>query len=469
MVDPNLGLQAASGLVSFLLKTIVESLVCLAVVRLTTSARWRFNVWLAMLLTFCAQWAWMWLQILRTVPAGTAAGFHSIAASPAGPARRIAVGHPVAGSLNVIMIGMAGVYAAVLLTRMFRLATARLRLARVMRHARIPGERVAQAFTSVLGEAQAAGVELGECELRVLPGIASPATVGWRYPVVIVPPICELHSSDELAAIFWHELKHVQRRDALWNALAQCCSAILWFHPAAMQAAAQLRVQRELACDADVVREHPHARDLYAACLVQFARTSGAAGSAAAIEMASRPALLTRRVQSVLDEKPTARRWSGAARFAANAALVAWTLAALPHVNVLFADNAGALVLHTSPLLIQRPAEPRPVVHAARTAAHQRLRPALQPAATPAASTATATVAHDDVLAAQHRAALDVLTESTGMEPATGTELHAGSTTGPDSHRGAHAQSTSWARVAVDAAERIGPMMGDHDHDGHMH
>jgi beta-lactamase regulating signal transducer with metallopeptidase domain len=464
MVDADLGLRAASGLVSFLLKTTVESLVCLVVARVAGSARWRFNVWLAMLLAFAAHWGWIWLQITR-------AAWTSASAAPSSPAlghgetvRRISLAQPIAGVLGTIMAVLALVYAVVLAWRGFGLVAARVRVTRAMRHARVPSERLAQEFAYVLGEAQAGGVELNHCELRVLPGIASPATVGWRRPVVIVPPVCEMQDDQELAAIFRHELKHVQRNDAFWNAVVQLCSAVLWFHPAVRQAAAQLRVQRELACDAEVVREHPQTRDVYAMCLLQFARAAGPDRmGGGTIEMASAPALLTRRVRSILTERQKMGGRSRAFRVAANVSLIAMTIAAMPHFSVMFAGDTGRFLLQTRTASLEAYDEPAPEQRRARVESHPRLRLTAVPEAAPAGAAELPLIAHDDALAAEHRAALGVLTESSGIEPAGSTEFRAEVAKSDVPRDGQHIRTTSWGSVAVDAAARMGPLMGDHD------
>ena len=462
MVDPNLGLQAASGLVSFLLKTTAESLVCVAMVRLAGSARWRFNLWLAMLLAFAAQWGWMWLEIARAAwPSVSAASAGSHDAEAVG---RISVAHPIAGTLGWILAALAIIYAVVLVWRGFAVVAARMRLARAMRHARVPSPRLAQEFAYVLGEAQAAGVELNHCELRVLPGIASPATVGWRRPVVVLPPVCEMQDDQDVAAVFWHELKHVERNDTFWNGVVQLCSAVLWFHPAVHQAAAQLRVQRELACDADVVREHPQARDVYAGCLLQFARAASAdRATCASIEMASAPALLSRRVRSILSDGPKMGGWSCASRVAANLGLVAVTVAAMPRINVLFAEDAGGFLLQTAATSIEAHDTPAVKQRSARFVSHPRVRGLDESAPDPIAASAIPAVAHDDALAAQHRAALGILTESTGIEPSGSTELRAEVAKSEVARGGQHNSMTSWGSVAVDAAARMGPLMGDHD------
>jgi hypothetical protein len=79
------------------------------------------------------------------------------------------------------------------------------------------------------------------------------------------------------------------------------------------------------------------------------------------------------------------------------------------------------------------------------------------------------TVQHDEGLAAEHRAAMEILTESTGMD-APGARSDGRLTAiigGPAAKHGTAGQVTpSWTAVAVDAAERMGPLMGnDHDAD----
>lgn len=468
MVDPNLGLHAASELVSFLLKTGLESLVCVAVVRLTTSPRWRFNLWAALLLLIAGQWIWTNLSFIRTARLYPPPMSHAAAAVTAGSVRTIGLTRPIAGSITTILVALAVLYGVVLLCRLGGIAVGRFRLRRLMRHAHMPSPRLAQAFERALLEAQAAGARLNGCKLRILPGISSPATVGSLQPTVILPPRCESQGPQELTAILWHELKHVQRHDTLWNSLAQHITALLWFHPAVQYAAAQLRIQRELACDADVVRDHPHARDLYASCLLQFARSALRHCPAAAIRMASTPALLTRRIRTILSDPPPTPRWSLAVRAMAAIGLVSATATALPRANVLFAENA-AFVLHTPARLLSltpRPPEPSRIGHTNRTP-HLRSAPAAAPISVAGVSVVPLPP-HNEALAAEHRAALGVLTESTGMDPASGPDDRRSSDlSAPAPRSGAQPHSTSWGSIAVDAAERVGPLLVDRDGDEH--
>src|SRR6185437_2821451 len=131
---------------------------------------------------------------------------------------------------------------------------------------------LANTFQEALEQTAAYGSKLQDCELWVLPGLPSPATLGWWQPRGVVHPECRTQDEAELKVVFWHELMHVERRDALWNMLVRACRNVLWFHPCVHHAMVALSAQRELACDAAVVREHPQSRDVYATCLVRFAR-----------------------------------------------------------------------------------------------------------------------------------------------------------------------------------------------------
>jgi beta-lactamase regulating signal transducer with metallopeptidase domain len=458
-MSSTLALRAASEVVSFLLKTTFEWCVCLLLVRAASSARSRFNLWLTMLLAFGAQWGWMWAAILRRVEPTTqqvarVAAHGGLITVPAGVVDAVGLDTTIllAGYLLVTAWGLLGTVAA------------RIRLARAMRHKVPAGERVEAIFRDVIN---GAGPKLRRCELWVLPGLGSPATLGWFKPKVIVPPPCEAQDEAELRAAFWHELKHVQRRDALWNGVVRVCRDVLWFHPCARHAAAALCAERELACDAAVVREHPLSRDVYATCLVRFARMRDLAPepAAATIEMASSDALLTTRVQSILNDLPGAGRFSRAWRGAASAALIGLMAATVPGVNVLFgAARVGALVESAS----QPAAKGEAKRHLGKAAgvvlkqADARVGGFEMTGAEPAA------VTHDEALAAEHRAAMGVLTESTGMdgEDEVGRTTNAGAT-GGSGHPGARKSPTGWTAVAVDAAERIALAGGGHDSDDH--
>jgi beta-lactamase regulating signal transducer with metallopeptidase domain len=468
-MDPNVGLLTASGLVNFLLKTTVEFLVCLALVRLAGTARSRFNLWLTMLLAFVAQWIWMWAGVARAAfPAVIHAG-GVVSGESAIAGKRIAVAASSAYTVSLVIGVLVAAYVAMVAWRMLGTLAARIRLARAMRFKSAPDERIATTFQQVVGQL---GSALRGSELWVLPGLASPATLGWWRPRVIVPPACETQDEAELEAVFWHELKHVERRDALWNAMVRACRNLLWFHPAVHHAIGELNAQRELACDAAVVREHPQSRDVYATCLLRFARAADYAPEPAipTIEMASNSALLTMRVRSILSDGPEMSRGARVGRAAANLLLIGVMAATVPGLNILF-DTEQMQAAVPLPISIGTPAAAKKRVFAPTKAAGARMQALVSRTDSGArvAEAVAAVLPHDEVLAAEHRAALGILTESTGMDtPAASGEGRGVAGLDGDAGRGVGVArpSTSWTSVAADAAAHLGPLH-DNDHDHH--
>jgi beta-lactamase regulating signal transducer with metallopeptidase domain len=463
-MDPNVGLLTASGLVNFLLKTSVEFLVCLALVRIAGTARTRFNLWLTMLLAFVAQWIWMWASVARAAFPVDVSSDGAIAAQSA-VAKRIDVAASSAYTVSLVIGVLLAAYLAIVAWRMAGTLAARVRLARAMRFKSAPDERIATTFREVVGQL---GSELRGSELWVLPGLASPATLGWWKPRVIVPPACETQDEAELEAVFWHELKHVERRDALWNALVRACRNLLWFHPAVHHAIAELNAQRELACDAAVVREHPHSRDVYATCLLRFARAADLAPeqSIPTIEMASNSALLAMRVRSILSDGPAMSRGARVGRAAANVLLVGLMAAAVPTLNILF-DTEQMHAAVPLPMSVHAPVAAKRHLFAGTKPFPRAAVPPSEAGAQAAQPVAVA-LPHDEALAAEHRAALGILTESTGMDvpAASGEGREVGGLGGAGRGSSVARPSTSWSSVAIDAAEHMGPLR-DNDHDHH--
>lgn len=101
----------------------------------------------------------------------------------------------------------------------------------------------------------------GECgidrEIRVIlvPRLSSPAQVGLRSPSILLPDdVARDFSDQELRQIFLHELAHIQRRDAWWNLLLTLLQAVYWWNPMFWALRRKLHQERELACDASVLR-----------------------------------------------------------------------------------------------------------------------------------------------------------------------------------------------------------------------
>jgi hypothetical protein len=101
-----------------------------------------------------------------------------------------------------------------------------------------------------------------------------------------------------LRAVLLHEVAHVKRGDCRVQLLAQMACAVYWFNPLIWIAARQLRVERERACD-DEVLAHGATPSAYAADVLQLARAQSRLASSALLAMA-RPGELEGRLRAIL-------------------------------------------------------------------------------------------------------------------------------------------------------------------------
>ena len=84
--------------------------------------------------------------------------------------------------------------------------------------------------------------------VRVSDRVDVPALVGWRWPVVLVPPTAPA-DPDRMAAVLAHELAHVRRHDFLVNLVQTLVEVLLFYSPAAWWVSARIREERECSCD----------------------------------------------------------------------------------------------------------------------------------------------------------------------------------------------------------------------------
>ncbi|HEY2157353.1 MAG TPA: M56 family metallopeptidase [Isosphaeraceae bacterium] len=87
-------------------------------------------------------------------------------------------------------------------------------------------------------------------ELRVAPGLAMPATIGWRRPLILLPEDWPAWDERERRVVLSHELAHIRRNDYLAGVWAQLSLALQFYHPLAHRLALRLRLDQELAADA---------------------------------------------------------------------------------------------------------------------------------------------------------------------------------------------------------------------------
>jgi hypothetical protein len=314
-LPPGASLACFSVLCDFTLEVSLAYLLCWLLVRFATYPGIRFSLWTGFLLASAVAWlatlgdlvhialhAAVFSAAYRTHPIVPFWGRHW--------AHTWSVPQSLAERIGLCLIVLVVLYAAGLA----RLGIAafyvrhRLRAALVFRS---PAPAAVQAIFATV----CADMRVSRCNLWLLPGLPSPATLGSRRPCVYLPPECLGEDPAMLADVLRHELAHVSRRDSLWECVARVCRALVFFHPALYRAFSDTRLERELASDRIVVRTHPDTRDLYADTLVRFGWRTARRPDRMGIGFAARTSLLHARVQSILAGEPiyslTSRRLRG--------------------------------------------------------------------------------------------------------------------------------------------------------------
>lgn len=83
----------------------------------------------------------------------------------------------------------------------------------------------------------------------------APAITGLFTPRIYLPLhlACDFHAAD-IRFMLLHELQHYKHKDAVANCLMNLFSVLYWFHPLVRYALKEMRTDREIACDASVLK-----------------------------------------------------------------------------------------------------------------------------------------------------------------------------------------------------------------------
>ena len=80
--------------------------------------------------------------------------------------------------------------------------------------------------------------------------IITPIVVGWIKPTILIPiAIVNQLSAKDVETIIAHEIAHIKRHDWIVNIFQSFIEVIFYFHPATWWISAQIRQERENACD----------------------------------------------------------------------------------------------------------------------------------------------------------------------------------------------------------------------------
>jgi beta-lactamase regulating signal transducer with metallopeptidase domain len=139
--------------------------------------------------------------------------------------------------------------------------------------------------------------------LRRSARVTMPMACGLFRSSILLPADADDWSGERREVVLLHELAHVKRRDCLTQLMAQVACAVYWFNPLVWMATRRLRIERERACDDQVLDAGAKASD-YADHLLDIARSMGAAPSAlvAAVAIARR-SQLEGRLLAILDPR----------------------------------------------------------------------------------------------------------------------------------------------------------------------
>jgi beta-lactamase regulating signal transducer with metallopeptidase domain len=131
----------------------------------------------------------------------------------------------------------------------------------------------------------------------------TPMTWGVRRARILLPVGCDRWTDEQRRQVLLHELAHVKRRDCLTHITAQLACLLYWFNPLVWLAARRMRVERERACDDQVLVTGVKASS-YASNLLDIACSFGPERRTLAVSLGmARRSQISGRLLAVLDPK----------------------------------------------------------------------------------------------------------------------------------------------------------------------
>jgi bla regulator protein blaR1 len=242
------------------------ALLCLALLRQRASVR--YWLWLAASVKFLVPLGWLMelgsrMQQAAAPTAGAAGGLTPVASMVRGISEpfTLAVTAPLLENVpappSVVPMALLAIWICGFAASVAGWLRAWLRM------------RAAVRCASPIRAGAAAGFE----GVRVLgsPSELEPCVFGVFRPVLLVPEGMGAHlTGEQLETILLHELCHVRRRDNLTAALHMLAEAVFWFYPPLYGIGGRLQMERETACDEEVLRVLPrpeiYAQGILAVC-----------------------------------------------------------------------------------------------------------------------------------------------------------------------------------------------------------
>lgn len=181
-----------------------------------------------------------------------------------------AIQRPLVTLPQKVVLGVMWAWAVVAALLMLRLIAELLHLERFKRDA-LPLPFVYREALSRWTAAAGYGRDTRVC---VSPHTDVPVAIGLFDAVILLPQqLLDQLSPSEIEHIALHELAHLRRRDDWFNALERVLVTLYFFNPVIRWIAAQMDVEREVACDDHVV-DFTHEVRPYAHCLTRMAEVT---------------------------------------------------------------------------------------------------------------------------------------------------------------------------------------------------
>jgi len=222
---------------------------------------------------------------------------------------------------------------------------------------------------------QAQALGLRRCpSLRVSAAIRSPQVSGLWRPTVLLPADQNL-SSEESALALAHELTHLRRGDLWMGWIPAIAQRLFFFHPMVWWAMREYALNREAACDAQVVHQHDATPQDYGRLLLRLGVAhplhAGLAGASPTFHNLKRR--LTMLQMSDQDTTSRVRSWLLVALVAAVGVLPYRVTEAKGDSAVAPASSASAMTVPATPPTPATPATPAtPVTPATPATPHSK-------------------------------------------------------------------------------------------------
>lgn len=131
--------------------------------------------------------------------------------------------------------------------------------------------------------------------------ISGPMMIGILKPIILFPiGLVNQLSTEEIESILSHELAHVKRYDFLFNLIQSVIEIIFYYHPAIWWISANIRAEREFACDQLVVNHFNNPVN-YARLLVRLQEESKFYNSNLTLAFARSNKHFTHRIKRILN------------------------------------------------------------------------------------------------------------------------------------------------------------------------